>query len=124
MEDHVRHPERGPSLYFSNRVVRTECIDLATHERALTIVTCQSSQAFATCAVRWQRRAVSQNVNSLPQMINQQFRADSQAAMMSPGHLDHFELRTEMPPRPAVVFGRVKSHRDLERCRKILRHCD
>ena len=65
-----------------------------------------------------------ENVNPLPQMINQQFRANGQAAMMSPRHLDHFELRTEMPPRPTVVFGRVKSHRNLERCRKILRHCD
>jgi hypothetical protein len=71
-----------------------------------------------------QCHAVSQKVNSLPQMINQQFRTDSQAAIMSPRHLDHFELRTEMPPRPAFLFGRVKSNRDLERCRKILRHCD
>jgi hypothetical protein len=57
---------------------------------------------------------LSQKINSLPQMLNQQFSADRQGATMSPRHLDHFELRTEMPPRPAVVFGRVKSHGDLE----------
>ena len=77
-----------------------------------------------TCAVEWRGRAVSQNVNSLPQMINQQFSADSQAATMSPRHLYHFELRAEMSPRPAIVFGRVKSHRNHERCWKISRHCD
>ena len=104
-------------------ISQTERIELATHERALIIVTCQASHASATYAVQW-RRAVSQTINSLPQMINQQFRADRQGAAMSPRHLDHFELRTEMPPRPAVVFGHVKSHGDLERCRKILRHCD
>ena len=102
-------------------ISRTECIELAMHERALIIVTCQASHVSATCAVQW-RRAVSQNINSLPQMTNQQFSADGEAAMMSPRHLDHFELRTEVPPRPAVVFSRVKTHGQLERCRKIVRH--
>lgn len=66
--------------------------------------------------------AVSQSVDSLPQMNNQTFRADRQAAIVSPRHLDNFQLRTEMPPFPSLMFGRVKNHGDLERCRKISRH--
>ena len=65
-----------------------------------------------------------QNVNPLLQMINQQFGTYVQAVTMSPRYLDHFELRTETPPRSTVMVGRVKGHRDVERCRKILRHCD
>jgi hypothetical protein len=81
------------------------------------------SRCWQTRAVQRRRRAVSQNVNPLPQMINQQFRASVQAVSMSPRHLNHFELGTETP-RPTVVAGRVKGHRHLERCRKISRHCN
>jgi hypothetical protein len=62
------------------------------------------SHAGVHCAERIDvlvSRTVSQSVNPLPQMINQQSRANGQAVTMSPRHLDHFELRTETPPRPA-----------------------
>jgi len=57
-------------------------------------------------------------------MINQLIRANVQAVTMSARHLDHFELRTETLPRSTVMVGRVKGHRHVERCWKILRHCD
>ena len=65
-----------------------------------------------------------QNVNPLLQIINQQFGTYVQAVTMSPWHMDHFESRTEMLPRSTVMLGGVKGHRHVERCRKILRHCD
>ena len=67
--------------------------------------------------------AVSQCINSLPQVINQPFSADSEAAIVSPRHLNHLGLRTQTPGA-TVIVGRVKGHRDLEGCRTIFCHYD
>ena len=44
------------------------------------------------------RDVTSQSANPVPQMSNQQSRANGQAIAMSPGYLNHLKSRAEVPP--------------------------